>query len=426
MKTFSSLIFAVLLTTVVSGQVLQLEACFRWVEENHPKSNQKALLDQQLETRINKLDKNFLPHLSLEAQASYQSEVTEVAIDIPGMNPDIPTPHKDQYKASLNLSQTIYDGGVTNTQRQIERMKNKIDHKEVEVALHKIKEHLTTTYFSVLLLQQQHALLRTTKETLESKYAKVQAAIKHGAALPSDTNVMKVELVKLNNELQQLKRREKTAFEVLSELTGQSISQKRVLAVPQYQLNDRTAFTTRPEMQMLSLRQQQAEDYQTLSKRKYFPKVRAFGTAGYGRPGMNMLSEDFSTFWIAGAGLSWELWNWNKSGDEQQELSLRQRILEKEKAHIAKNFSAQTIRKRSEIENLRQQMKEDRQVLQLYEDIVASYASKLDNGTITSAEFIEQLNNRKDAQMQYELHQIQLEKAKVDYNLISGNILARK
>jgi hypothetical protein len=71
-------------------------------------------------------------------------------------------------------------------------------------------------------------------------------------------------------------------------------------------------------------------------------------------------------------------------------------------------------------------MKEDRQVLQLYEDIVASYASKLDNGTITSAEFIEQLNNRKDAQMQYELHQIQLEKAKVDYNLISGNILARK
>ncbi|MDZ7776296.1 MAG: hypothetical protein U5L09_12220 [Bacteroidales bacterium] len=90
MKIFSSLIFAVLLTTVVSGQLLQLEACFRWVEENHPQSNQKALLDQQLETRINELNKNFLPHVSLEAQASYQSEVTEVAIDIPGMNLDIP------------------------------------------------------------------------------------------------------------------------------------------------------------------------------------------------------------------------------------------------------------------------------------------------------------------------------------------------
>ncbi|MDZ7776298.1 MAG: TolC family protein [Bacteroidales bacterium] len=159
-------------------------------------------------------------------------------------------------------------------------------------------------------------------------------------------------------------------------LRAYSISPKRVLAVPQYQLNDRTAFTARPEMQMLSLRAAAGRGLPDARRRKYFPKVRAFGSAGYGRPGMNMLSEDFSTFWIAGAGLSWELWNWNKSGDEQQELSLRQRILEKEKAHIAKNFSAQIIRKRSEIENLRQQMEEDRQVLQLYGGIVASYASK--------------------------------------------------
>ncbi|MCF8232308.1 MAG: TolC family protein [Bacteroidales bacterium] len=426
MKKIVSAIIITLLASGTFAQELNLEKCFSLAEENHPKAGEKVLLDKSLQTRLKQLDKNFLPQLNLSAQATYQSDVTKVDASVPGMNLDIPSPDKDQYKAKLNLSQTIYDGGITKTNRQIEKAGNQIDKQEVEVSLFQVKENITTTYFSILLLQQQKAQLRTTRDKLEAKYEKLQSSVRHGAALPADTNVMKVELVKLDNQMQQLERQRKTAFEVLSELTGKELSPKRVLSVPQYGLPDQTGFTDRPEMEMLSLQQQRIDDYKELSKRKYYPKVMAFGTAGYGRPGLNMLSEDFDSYWIVGAKVSWDLWNWNKADDEQKILSLKQDILEKEKASMAKNFSVKLVQKKSEISDYRSQMKDDQKVLALYKDIVASYSSKLDNGAITSSEYIEQLNNQKNAQLEYELHQIQLEKAKVEYNLTLGNLTNQK
>ncbi len=426
MKKIVSVIILMILFTSAFAQELNLKECFRLAEENHPKAGEKVLLNKSLQARLKQLDKNFLPQLNLSAQASYQSEVTKVDVSVPGMSLNIPSPDNDQYKATVNLSQTIYDGGITKTNRQIEKAGNQIDKQEVEVTLFQVKENITTTYFSILLLQQQKAQLRTTRQKLEAKYKKLQSAVRHGAALPADTSVMKVELVKLDNQMQQLERRRKTAFEVLSELTGKEFSPKRVLALPQYGLPDRTGFTDRPEMEMLSLQQRCIDDYKELSKRKYYPKVMAFGTAGYGRPGLNMLSEDFDSYWIVGAKVSWDLWNWNKAGDERKILSLKQDILEKEKASLAKIFSVKLVQKKSEISDYRSQMKDDQKVLTLYKDIVASYSSKLDNGAITSAEYIEQVNNQKKAQLEYELHQIQLEKAKVEYNLTLGNLVSSK
>ncbi|MDZ7776297.1 MAG: hypothetical protein U5L09_12225 [Bacteroidales bacterium] len=72
-------------------------------------------------------------------------------------------------------------------------MKNKIDHKEVEVALHKIKEHVTTTYFFCSPASAAAGITADNRGGPANRNTrKVQAAIKHGAALPSDTNVMKV------------------------------------------------------------------------------------------------------------------------------------------------------------------------------------------------------------------------------------------
>ncbi|MCF8308760.1 MAG: TolC family protein [Bacteroidales bacterium] len=422
MKHLVNGIILTLLATGAFSQELNLEKCFRLAEDNHPKAGEKVLLDKSLQTRLNKLNKNFLPQLSLDGKASYQSDVTQVDADVPGMNLDIPSPDKDQYKATLNLTQTIYDGGITNTKQQIEKAGNKIDKQEIEVTLFDVKEQITTTYFSILLLQQQKAKLRTTKDKLKAKYKKLQTAVRHGSAIPADTNVMKVELVKLDNRIRQLERQRKTAFEVLAELTGKDFNPQRKLSVPQYDLPDSSGFSNRPEMERLTLQQQRIDDYKKLSKRKHYPKVMAFGKAGYGRPGLNMLSEDFDSYWILGAKVSWDLWNWNKSDDERKILSLKQDILEKEKASLAKNFSVKLVKKKSEISDYRSQMKDDQQVLALYKDIVASYSSKLDNGAITSSEYIEQLNNQKKARLEYELHQIQLEKAKVEYNLTLGNL----
>ena len=421
-KPISLIIITLLLATGSYAQEINLEECFRLVEENHPKAGEKGLLDKSLQVRLQQLNKNFLPQLNLSAQATYQSEVTRVDIDVPAMNLDIPSPDKDQYKATLNLSQTIYDGGLTKTKKELEKAGNQIDKQQVETTLFQVKKNVTTTYFSILLLQRQKARLRTTRDKLKAKYKKVQSAVSHGAALPVDTNIMKVELVKLNNQIQQLERQRNTAFQILSELTGEEFSPERKLSEEKYGLQDQNNFESRPEMELLSLQQKRINDYKELNKRKYFPKVMAFSTAGYGKPGLNMLSEDFDTYWMVGAQVSWDLWDWNQKSDEQKILSLKQDILEKEKENLAKNLSVKLVKKKAEIEDYQSQIKDDRKVFELYTEIVDSYASKLKNGTINSAEYIEQLNKQKKAQLEYEMHKIKLEKAKVEYNLTLGTL----
>lgn len=420
MRRLISLLLFFTVSFGISAQVLTLEECFERAMQHHPKSEEKVLLDESLQLRLDQLDKNFLPQLSFDAQATYQSDVTQVNIDVPGMNFDIPAPDKDQYKATLNLSQTIYDGGITKASRKIEQVSAVISKQQVEITMLQVRESVSKAYFSILLMQQQKAQLRTIREKLEVQLHQIRSSVKNGMAIPSDTSLVKVELVKLDNQISQLERNRLTAFSILEELTGEKLKPSRKLEVPQYDLPAESTFEARPEMKLLDLQASRIDQAKALQDRLYRPKVAAFGTAGYGRPGLNMLSNDFDSYWIVGAKLSWNLWNWDKAGDEKKILTLQQNILQKEKEALEQNLNVSLLQKQSEIDDFREMAKEDRKVIKLYKDIVESHASRLKNGTITPAEFIDQLNNQKYAQLNYELHQIQYEKTRVEYLLTLG------
>lgn len=420
MRRLTSLLLFFMISIGATAQVLTLEECFEWAKQHHPKIEKKALLDESLQLRLDQLDKNFLPQLSFEAQVTYQSDVTRVNIDVPQMNLDISSPDKDQYKAALNLSQTIYDGGITKASQKIEEVSAGISKQQVEVTMLHVRESVAKSYFSVLLMQQQKAQLHTIHEKLETQLHQIRSSVKNGMAIPSDTNLVKVELLKLDNQIRQLERNRLMAFSILEELTGEKLKPSRKLEVPQFGLPAESTFEDRPEMKLLDMQASRIDHAKTLQDRLYRPKVVAFGTAGYGRPGLNMLSNDFDSYWIVGAKISWNLWNWDKAGDEKKIMTLQQNILQKEKEALEQNLNLSLIQKQSEIDEFHDMANEDRKVIELYKDIVESHASRLKNGIITPAEFIDQLNNQKNAQLNYELHQIQLEKAKVEYHLTLG------
>ncbi len=420
MRQLISLLLLLMTATVAFAQILTLDQCFQWASENHPKTGEKVLLDKSLQLRLEQLDKNFLPQLGFEGQASYQSDVTQVDLDVPGMNLDIPSPDKDQYKAALNLSQTIYDGGITKSSKKIEEMSAEINKQQMEVTMLQLKESVAKTYFTILLMQQQKEQLRIIREKLQAQLSQVRSAVENGSAIPSDTSLIKVELVKLNNQINQMERNRKTSFLILEELTGNSLPASRKLSVPQYNVPEADSFEARPEMKLLDMQITQLDHNRSLQDKLYRPKVAAFGTAGYGKPALNMLSDEFNSYWVVGAKVTWELWNWKKAEDEKKILSFNQRILQKEIEALEQNLNVSLLQKQSEIDDYREMTQEDLKVLELYKGIVESHASKLKNGTITPAAFIDQLNNQKNAQLNYELHQIQLEKAKVEYHLTLG------
>ena len=63
-----------------------------------------------------------------------------------------------------------------------------------------------------------------------------------------------------------------------------------------------------------------------LSTARIMPRFYAFGQGGYGRPGFNMLSNDFDWFYIFGAKLSWNISGFYQTGREKKIIDLQKKL----------------------------------------------------------------------------------------------------
>ena len=87
--------------------------------------------------QLKMLLKAILPQFSINGQATYQSDVTDIPIKIP--NTTIPTLSKDQYKIYTEVDQTISDGGIIKMQKQSIEANAAIDDQKLEVELYELK-----------------------------------------------------------------------------------------------------------------------------------------------------------------------------------------------------------------------------------------------------------------------------------------------
>ena len=80
---------------------LTLTKAYELAQQNYPLIKQRELLKQTKDITVDNLSKGFLPQFSLSGQATYQSDVTQIKIPIPGVS--ISPLSKDQYKVLTDL-----------------------------------------------------------------------------------------------------------------------------------------------------------------------------------------------------------------------------------------------------------------------------------------------------------------------------------
>lgn len=93
-----------LFALLMYGQIT-LEECQRKTRENYPLVRQYGLIEKTKEYNLANASKGYLPQFTLSGKASWQSEVTELPVQVPGV--DIKGLPKDQYQVMLELKQNI-------------------------------------------------------------------------------------------------------------------------------------------------------------------------------------------------------------------------------------------------------------------------------------------------------------------------------
>jgi outer membrane protein TolC len=176
----------------------------------------------------------------------------------------------------------------------------------------------------------------------------------------------------------------------------------------------------RPEMKLFDLQNEQINLSKDLLVKSNLPKVNAFGLAGYGNPGLNMLDNSFQAFYMFGVKANWNLFDWNKSKIEQQALSISETIVTTEKEIFVLNTGMQLQEMENEIKKIEEVITTDSEIISLREYVVKSSDSQLKNGVITASEYLIELTNLFEAKTNQKLHEIQLALAKTNYQIIKG------
>jgi outer membrane protein TolC len=397
----------------LAQQKMTLENCYSLVHQNYPTAKQITLLQQKSDYEVNALQTGKLPKIDLNAQGTYQNQVTEIP------NPFITPLNKDQYKASLDVNQLLYNGGLIDANTKLKEAQTKTQQQQVEVNLYQLKSKINQLFFSILLLQERKNLLIAKQRQLESKIKEVKTGIEFGAILPASEKVLEAENLKIKQQLSEIQYDKKKLFENLSSITYTSIPETTELDKPIITTQTDTAIN-RPEIHYFELQEQQIDASKSILSKNNSPKINAFGTAGYGNPGLNMIENSFEPIFMIGLKANWNVFDWNKSKSEKEALAVSADIVATEKETFLLNNKIQLQEINAEIQKAEANIATDTDIIALREYVEKSASSQLKNGVITASEYLTEFTNLYEAKNSQKIHEIQLELAKANYQVAIG------
>lgn len=399
----------------VGQQKITLEACYALANKNYPLAQQGNLLQEKNTLETEALQKGKLPKIDLNAQATYQSEVTQIPIPMPSVTPL----NKDQYRATLDVNQLLYNGGLIDANAKIKEAQTKTQQQQVAVNLYQLKTKINQLYFTALLLQEQKNILVNKQEELLSKIKEVKTGVQFGAILPASEKVLEAENLKIKQQLTEIQFNKKRILENLATLTVSPIEENVILATPNNSV-DFTAATHRPEIQLFDLQNEQIELSKTVISKNQLPKVNAFAQAGYGNPGLNMLDNSFQPFYMMGLKANWNVFDWNKAKTDKEALSISKNIVQTEKETFLLQTQMQLQEMKNEIQKLEAMITTDTEIIALRESVLQTSAAQMKNGVITSSEYVTELTRLYEAKTNLKTHHLQSGLAKANYQVIKG------
>ncbi len=383
-----------------------LKQCRDSAKVNWPNFKKIALQQQNVELIESTLNKNYLPKLTLSGSATYQSEVVVFPeIDVPGLQGFFPTFPHDNFRTDLQLQQIIYDGGNIKSAKNLQIAVNKIDETQIEIENYKLMEQINQLYLNILLLKQNNRILITAKSEITENIKFLQSAYNNGTVLISELNNIITEKLKIEKQLLNTHTSRVNLIKSLASITGIDIGSDTHFQIPtQFQSNP----TIIPHIRLFSAQQGINQASLEMEFRNKIPQLSFFANGGYGRPGYNFMDTKLHPYGIIGINFSWKIIDWGMYTKQKEKTVVNQKIIDANKEVFVKQNNLEIEKIRNDIENILNQIELDAKIIKLKVDVKNSSWSKLENGTITSNDYLKYFNELKIAQQALEINRIKL------------------
>ncbi|MDR1675950.1 MAG: TolC family protein [Tannerella sp.] len=415
MKRFVWIILVLAVAAPLRGQITWTR-CQQSAREHYPLIRQYRLVEQSTEYSVANAAKAWLPQVSFAAQGSYQSDVAsfpeemtamyrQLGIDMKGLN-------RDQYRLSLEVSQTLWDGGLHRAQQEVAKADGEFSRQNLEVEMYALRERVNNLYFGILMLREQLTQNTLLQELLQSNLRTVDACIEHGAATASDRQAVQVELLAAAQQRVHIESANAAYRRMLSVMTGIPVGGTDTLETPDIRpVQPALAGGNRPELHLFEAQRQQFEAQKRALRASVMPRLGLFAQGFYGNPGLNLFKDMTENRWtwnyLAGIRFQWNFGSLYTQKGSLQKLSLAQRQVDSRREVFLFNQNLKTIRQREAIDKMNRIMADDAEIIALRTSIRRTSETRFTHGTLTVSDLLRDIHAESQARQARALHEIE-------------------
>ena len=399
------------ISTVALGQTL--EECWQAAERNYPLIRQYGLIEKTTELTVANIRKGWLPQVSAQAQATYQSDVTawpdEMKTMMTGMGLSMKGLKKDQYRVGIDVQQTIYDGGTISSQKAVAREQGKVQEAQTEVSLYAVRRRVNEMYFSLLMLEERMLLNRDLQELLAGNERKLHSMVKGGTAAESDWQNVKAERLKVVQQAASLESQKRMLTRMLSTFCGIEV---RGVQKPAGLEAAGQSAGQRPEMKLFDAQLRLFDAQEKGLNSALMPRLGVFAQGYYGYPGLNMFEDMMRHRWslngVIGARLSWNIGAIYTRKNDKAKLQLQREMTESNREVFLFNNRMEQIQQQEEIARNKKLIADDEEIIALRAAVRKAAESKLAHGIIDVNDLVREINQENAARTGKSMHEIEM------------------
>jgi outer membrane protein TolC len=396
-------IFLLFIGFINAQETITLEQCYQLARENYPLIKKQELIKKTEQYTTENALKGWLPQVNITAQATYQNDVTQFPVKLPNVN--VEPLSKDQYKVFADVSQTIYDGGNIRNQKNLAKIQSEVQTIQTEVELDKLKERINQLYFGILQTNKQWTQLQFTKLDIKEGIKKAEAQLKNGAIFRSNLDVLKAELVKIEQKEIELQAIKQNFVQMLSYFIKKNIDENTQLETPEKILLSKN--NNRSELKLFDVQKQLLETQRKIINTKNTPKLGAFFQGGYGKPGFNMLKNEFDLFYIGGIRLNIPISGFYTQKNDLALLENQSQEIEIQRENFLFNQNFIEIQQRNDLEKIQNLIDKDNELIELRKNIKTASLAQLENGVINTNDYLREVTAEEQAILTKITHEIQ-------------------
>ena len=419
------LLFLLMLPLTMQAQTLQ--ECQEAAEHNYPLIRQYDLIGKTTQLTVENIGKGWLPQISASAQATLQSDVAswpeqmqslyqQMGLNMKGLK-------KDQYRIGIDVNQTVYDGGVIRSQKEIAQRQGAIEEAQTEVTMYQVRSRVNEMYFALLLLDEQITLNADLQELLSSSEKKLESMFKHGTAAESDYLSVKAERLNVVQQATNLQAQRRTLAMMLSTFCGIEVQQ--VQKPVQYAAMSSQQSVQRPELKVIEAQLRLADAQEKSLDAALMPKVGVFAQGFYGYPGYNMFEDMMRHRWslngMVGARLSWNIGALYTRKNDKAKIQLQREMAATSRDVFLFNNNLEQMQQNENMERYRRLMADDDEIIALRSSVRKAAESKLAHGIIDVNDLLKEINAENSAQVQKSIHEIEMLKEMYNLKITTNN-----